>query len=61
MNKFLSLVLIFVFSSMMRSALAETPSAKKNGNDKPNVLFISIDDLNDWAGVFGGHDGNLRK
>lgn len=22
---------------------------------KPNVLFISIDDLNDWAGVFKGH------
>ena len=23
--------------------------------DKPNVLFIAIDDLNDWVGVFGGH------
>ncbi len=23
--------------------------------DKPNVLFISIDDLNDWIGVLGGH------
>jgi arylsulfatase A-like enzyme len=22
---------------------------------KPNVLFISIDDLNDWVGVLGGH------
>jgi len=22
---------------------------------KPNVLFIAIDDLNDWVGVFGGH------
>jgi iduronate 2-sulfatase len=22
---------------------------------KPNVLFISIDDLNDWGGVLGGH------
>ena len=22
---------------------------------KPNVLFISIDDLNDWIGVMGGH------
>ncbi len=22
---------------------------------KPNVLFISIDDLNDWVGVYGGH------
>ncbi|MHC4995824.1 MAG: sulfatase [Planctomycetota bacterium] len=22
---------------------------------KPNILFISIDDLNDWVGVLGGH------
>lgn len=22
---------------------------------KPNVLFISVDDLNDWVNVFGGH------
>ena len=22
---------------------------------KPNVLFISIDDLNDWVGAMGGH------
>lgn len=23
--------------------------------DKPNVLFIAVDDLNDWIGVLGGH------
>jgi len=23
--------------------------------DEPNVLFISIDDLNDWTGLLGGH------
>ena len=22
---------------------------------KPNVLFIAIDDLNDWVGHLGGH------
>src|SRR5213079_1803288 len=25
------------------------------GAEKPNVLFIAIDDLNDWVGPLGGH------
>ena len=29
--------------------LAAKPSAK------PNLLFIAIDDLNDWTGFLGGH------
>ena len=23
--------------------------------ERPNVLFVSIDDLNDWIGALGGH------
>ena len=23
--------------------------------DRPNVLFIAVDDLNDWVGCLGGH------
>jgi arylsulfatase A-like enzyme len=33
------------------SALAAAPSAK------PNVLFISVDDMNDWIGCLGGYNG----
>src|SRR3954447_596932 len=29
---------------------ADAPSARR-----PNVLFIAIDDLNDWVGCLGGH------
>ena len=26
-----------------------------DSNDRPNVLFIAVDDLNDWVGCLGGH------
>jgi arylsulfatase A-like enzyme len=31
-----------------------SPSAEK---EKPNVLFIAVDDLNDWTEIFGGYPG----
>ncbi len=27
---------------------------------KPNVLFIAVDDLNDWISCLGGHPQSLR-
>jgi iduronate 2-sulfatase len=30
-------------------------SCSKSNPKKPNILFISVDDLNDWIGVLGGH------
>jgi arylsulfatase A-like enzyme len=27
----------------------------QNNSEKPNVLFIMVDDLNDWVGAFGGN------
>lgn len=32
-----------------------TPKPEKPGISQPNVLFVSIDDLNDWVGFMGGH------
>ncbi|MDG2224417.1 MAG: sulfatase [Rubripirellula sp.] len=29
--------------------------SQASGADSPNVLFIAVDDLNDWIGVMGGH------
>jgi len=37
-------------------ALAGNPaSAAGDGASPPNILFIAIDDLNDWVGFLGGH------
>ena len=41
-------VVALIFSSL-ESSLAESP------REKPNVLFIAIDDLNDWVGCLNGH------
>src|ERR1044071_8602500 len=43
MRCILSLVSCFAFAALAGAA------------DKPNVLFIAIDDLNDWVGPLGGH------
>ena len=43
-----------LFAIAASVAIVAIPSSLEA--QKPNVLFISIDDLNDWVGVFGGHD-----
>lgn len=34
--------------------LAQAPAAHAE-EDRPNVLFLAVDDLNDWVGCLGGH------
>ena len=48
MRCILALVLVVTVSGGLRPPLAKSA-------EKPNVLFISIDDLNDWVGPLGGH------
>ena len=31
------------------------PSSSSAQQPKPNILFIAVDDLNDWIGCMGGH------
>ncbi len=45
------LVLAFAVPSM-----AAVPDEGKNQGKRYNVLFIAIDDLNDWVGCLGGND-----
>jgi choline-sulfatase len=44
-----------VLQGLAASALAAAARPAVAGRRKPNVLFISIDDLNDWVGILGGH------
>ncbi len=46
-----SCLLSLTFALGFTHATAATASAAK----KPNVVFIAIDDQNDWVGAFGGH------
>jgi len=48
------------FSSVLLagSALAHS-SSNEQSDEKPNVLFIVVDDLNDWIGPYGGHPQTL--
>lgn len=39
-----------VVCSVLAAAAKPMPAA-----ERPNVLFIAVDDLNDWIGVLGGH------
>ncbi len=41
-------------SQTTRSA-GPSPSLKAESGSRPNVLFLAIDDLNDWVGAAGGH------
>ncbi len=36
-------------------ALLEVPKVSAAAGEQPNVLFLAIDDLNDWIGALGGH------
>lgn len=49
----ISLILLTTSSAQGQpgSSIGKKPEAPQ----KPNVLFISVDDLNDWTGYMGGH------
>lgn len=52
-QRFLSLIVLFIICVALTptKGLADEPSR----TNKPNVLFIAIDDQNDWIGCLDGH------
>lgn len=53
MNK--NIYIIFFVSVSCLSWSATLTAAKTSEKSQPNILLISIDDLNDWVGVLKGH------
>lgn len=51
MHKSLFIAVLF----LLLTSCGESAKSTATENQKPNIVMIAIDDLNDWAGVFGGH------
>jgi len=54
MNK-ISNSLFLGASALLMQSCGGVADKKEVAQDKPNVLFISVDDLNDWTGISKGH------
>ena len=48
-------IIVLLGIILMTSCGYKKTKIEPKEKDKPNVLFIAIDDLNDWIGVLGGH------
>ena len=44
-----------IAGSLASQLASQPPSLKAEAGSRPNVLFLAIDDLNDWVGAAGGH------
>lgn len=55
MKKFNSVLLAVLIIFTNGNWMCTTQSKEGNKKDKPNVILISVDDLNDWIGCLGGH------
>ena len=51
---------MFSRRSFLASALALTASARGQGSSRPNILSLSVDDMNDWVGCIGGYAGKVH-
>lgn len=46
---------VFVFGTKVSADTGSSEATKVKSDARPNVLFIAVDDLNDWIGCLKGH------
>lgn len=55
-------IIAIVFTTLLcESLFGQSPATTPRGGNpsRPNVLFITVDDLNDWTGYLGGYEGTV--
>ena len=51
-------IISFFFVSLFILGLSKiSKDEEQPDKDKPNILFIAIDEMNDWVGYLRGHGG----
>ena len=45
----------FAIAALGMTAVVTGSQPNNHAADRPNVLLITVDDLNDWVGCLGGH------
>ncbi len=55
MNRILTCLAVVCFTTFTSGSGASSTACRVQAAERPNVLFIAVDDLNDWVGCLGGH------
>ncbi|MBT6381252.1 MAG: sulfatase-like hydrolase/transferase, partial [Opitutales bacterium] len=55
MRNLYTIIPVAVLAMLMAACTGNKETEAADEVEKPNVLFIAVDDLNDWIGVLGGH------
>ena len=53
-NKWQAALAVIILLWVSETCFGQESNTKPD-NTAPNILFISVDDLNDWIGCMGGH------
>jgi arylsulfatase A-like enzyme len=46
--------------AVLLAGLAASTASPEARTTRPNVLFLAVDDMKDWVGCLGGHDGSVH-